>query len=500
MHDQNASNPAEFPSKASPGDLLALDAAEMAAAIRSGALSPVTLVERALERAEAVQAQLNAFVVIRRDEALEAARVAEREAAEAGKSGAALGPLHGVPVALKDMTPTKGDIWTDGSRLFDGRVADHDATIADALLGAGAILLAKTTTPEFAWSSRTDSPLWGVTRNPYDPSRTSGGSSGGAGVAVATGCVPLAEGSDMGGSIRIPASCCGVIGFKPSLGRIPYTGLPNAFDPLSHWGPLARTCRDVALFLDVTQGGVSHDGAPRNGDPGYDLAPVERFAARVGSLDPARLRVGVSVDLGCYEVDAAIADNLRATADALARMGAEVEVVDVVFPAEHAALWDREWAVWQAFYYGEAAAGREDALDPEMRALIEEGRQIRAVDYRQGEIMRTTMWRSLAPILRRCDVLLCPTLARDVPSADGLLPPAYVTANGRLREVTMTGAFNLLARLPALSVPSGVSASGLPTGVQVIGRPGDDLTALQVGALIESAIGAPIAPVGSFGQ
>lgn len=478
-----------------PAPLPQTDAFSMARDIREGVLSPVAAVEQALARADAVQPVLNAFVTIRHEQARAAALEAENALHRLREQGLEPGPLHGVPIALKDMTPTRGDIWTEGSRIFADRVADHDATIATALRKAGAILIAKTTTPEFAWSGRTDSPLWGITRNPRDPSRTSGGSSGGSAVAVATGCVPLAEGSDMGGSIRIPASCCGVVGLKPSLGRIPYTGLPNAFDPLSHWGPLARTCRDAALFLDVTQGGVTADGAPRNGDPAYaPVWPVERFVEPLDRLDPRTLKVAVSPDLGCYEVAPFVATGLDATANALAGMGARVDRVALRWPADISPVWDREWAVWQAFYYGKAVTGREKELDPAVRRLIEYGRTVRAVEHRQGELMRTLMWTRLAPLLQRYDVLLCPTLAQDVPLAEGPLPPGGTGADGKLRETSMTGAFNLLGRLPVLSLPNGVAPSGLPTGVQVVGRPGGEVRVLQVGTLIEKTV-PPLPPL-----
>src|SRR5262249_7504461 len=160
----------------------------------------------------------------------------------------------GVPFAIKDLTPTQGKRTTLGSKTHENWVPEEDAPIVAALLAAGGILVGKTTTPEFAHAGYTESPLWGITRNPWNPRLSSGGSSGGAGVAVAAGCVPLAEGSDMGGSVRIPAAFCGTVGLKPSFGRIPFTILPSVFDQLSHFGPLARTIDDTALFLAVTQG------------------------------------------------------------------------------------------------------------------------------------------------------------------------------------------------------------------------------------------------------
>ena len=231
-------------------ELCYMPAIELARRIRDRELSPVEVVENSLGRIEAVNDTLNCFCFVFPDEAMEHAKVAEARALR----GEPLGPLHGVPIAIKDFTPTKGKTTTMGSRVYEHWVPEDDAQIVKDLIAAGAIMVGKTTTPEFAHAGFTHSPLWGVTRNPWNPGRTPGGSSGGSGAAVASGCVPLAEGSDMGGSVRGPAACCGLVGLKPSLGRIPMTILPSVFDNISHFGPLARTIDDAALFLAATQG------------------------------------------------------------------------------------------------------------------------------------------------------------------------------------------------------------------------------------------------------
>ncbi|HEY8014547.1 MAG TPA: amidase, partial [Dongiaceae bacterium] len=228
-------------------DLCYMPATEMARRIRDGQLSPVDLMENTLARIEEVNPTLNCFCFVYAEEARAKAKAAE----EAVRQRRPLNPLHGVPFAIKDLTPTKGKRTTCGSYAFEQWVPEEDAPIVEALTKAGGIMVGKTTTPEFAYSSFTESPLWGITRNPWDTQRTPGGSSGGSGAAVASGCVPLAEGSDMGGSVRIPASFCGIVGLKPSFGRIPFTILPSMFDSLSHFGPLARTIDDAGLFLDV---------------------------------------------------------------------------------------------------------------------------------------------------------------------------------------------------------------------------------------------------------
>ena len=236
-------------------DLTYLSAREIARLIRTKEVSPVEVVNSTLTRIADVNAALNCFCFVYHHEALAAAKAAERACAH----GEALGPLHGVPVAFKDFTPIHGKITTLGSKVYEYAVPDRSALVVERILGAGAILVGKTTTPEFAASGFTRSSLWGITRNPWDPERTPGGSSGGSAVAVATGCVTLAEGSDMGGSVRIPAALCGTVGLKPSFGRIPFDVLESQFDTFNHFGPLARNVGDAALFLSVAQGPDDRD-------------------------------------------------------------------------------------------------------------------------------------------------------------------------------------------------------------------------------------------------
>ena len=217
-------------------ELTYLSALEMASRIRDKSVSPVELVENALARIDEVNPKLNCFCFTYPDESLTNAKSAE----QAVVSGGELGPLHGVPIAIKDLTPTKGKTTTLGSYAYQHWVPDQDALVVQNLLNAGAIMVGKTTTPEFAYSSLTDSPLWGITRNPWDPARTPGGSSGGSAAAVVSGCVPLAEGSDAGGSGRIPAAHSGCVGLKPSSGRIPFEFLTTQYDYMLCHGPLCR--------------------------------------------------------------------------------------------------------------------------------------------------------------------------------------------------------------------------------------------------------------------
>ncbi len=236
-------------------DLCFRSAFELASDIRTKKVSPVEVIENALARIDQVNPKVNGFCFVYADEAMDKARLAEADI-QAGKD---VGPLHGVPFAIKDFTPTAGKRTTLGSKIFEHWVPDQDPPLVERLLNAGGIMIGKTTTPEFAHSSFTDSPLWGPTRNPWNLGCTAGGSSGGSAVAVATGCVPIAEGSDAGGSVRIPAALSGIVGLKPSFGRIPMGILPTAFDSIFHFGPLSRTVADSALFLNLTQGPDDRD-------------------------------------------------------------------------------------------------------------------------------------------------------------------------------------------------------------------------------------------------
>jgi Asp-tRNA(Asn)/Glu-tRNA(Gln) amidotransferase A subunit family amidase len=460
---------------AAPSTLTAMQTASLVA---TGELSPVEALAAALDRAAAVQPHLNCFTDVWEDEA----RAAAASAADAVTRGEGLGVLHGVPVAVKDTTPVAGHRTTLGSYAFERWVPEHDAYIVTALRRAGAIILGQTTSPEFAHTLQTDSPLWGVTRNPHDPARTPGGSSGGSGAAVASGCVALAEGSDMGGSVRIPAAWCGVVGLKPSLGRIPMDVLPALFDTISHHGPLARCADDARLFLAATQG---PDDADIFSIPGpLDLTqPLDP--------DPTGLRLALSVDLGCWAVDPEIAAAVERAADGLAAAGAVVEPVDLRLVKDHSESWDVLWGVFMAGYYGHLVGEFGDRMDPAVLSLIDAGNRVSAADYKRVELVRTDLWRHLREVLRDHDALLCPTMAAPpVPAAKADWRHGRPTDDGRYHSPAMTEVFNLVSPCPALSVPCGVHTrdadAGLPIGLQIVGRRWREDTVLRVARAVEA--------------
>ncbi|MEM1297918.1 MAG: amidase [Pseudomonadota bacterium] len=437
--------------------------------VREREISPVDLVNASLDRIERVQPLYNAFTLVLAEEALAAARVAE--------NAEPVGPLHGVPVAFKEFTPTKGHVTTRGSAAVREKVTE-DPAIVRRFREAGAIIVAKTTTPEFAYSSFTRSPMWGVTGNPWDPTRCPGGSSGGSGVAVTTGCVALAEGTDMGGSVRIPAALCGCVGLKPSLGRIPMDILPTVYDDMSHFGPLARTVDDTALFLRVAEG-------PLEADISSQRLPIplpDRF-----DTDLSGLRIGVSEDLDIYAVDAEVLANLHATANALRDAGAEVVPVSLGWTVDLVEAWYDWWGVYLAAAFAHLLPEKRDLLDPEVAGLLDAGLAMGAVDFARIDQARTRMWHQLCGVFGNHHALLCPTMALPAPlNSTTDADFEAIDAEGRLHGLEMTALFNMIGQCPALSVPSGMTASGLPTAAQIVTPRFDDPLALRIGAAIEA--------------
>jgi len=457
-------------------DLCFREAGDLAALLRARKLSPVELVENSLARIDQVNPSLNCFCFVWHEEARAAARAAEARLLRGGE----LPPLLGLPIAFKDITPTRGQRTTLGSRAFEHNRPDCDAVIVEKLTAAGAIVVGKTTTPEFAFASFTQSPLWGVTRNPWDPGRSPGGSSGGSGAAVASGCVPFAEGSDMGGSVRIPAALCGVVGLKPSFGRIPFEILPSQLDTLNHFGPLARSIADAALFLRHAQGPDERD---------LSSNPLPLDFARPLPRDARGLRLAVCEDLGFYAVDPAVAAAFRQGVALLRDAGAEIEEVRLPWTRNLVDRWNDLWKVFMAAYFGHLLPEWCDRLDPQMVRLIEGGFALAAVPVKRVEIVRTEMWKTLQPLLARCHALLSPTCAVPAPAVELTDDDCYGDLpDGRYRAIDMTSLFNLVSQCPALSVPCGF-ADGMPVGLQIVTRRFDDLLALRIGAALEDARG-----------
>lgn len=461
-------------------DLAYTSAVEQARLVASGQVSPRELVDNALVRIEQVQPQLNCFTQVFAYEAC----VAADAAGHAVAAGAQLGPLHGVPVALKETTQILGKPFTMGSLTHRDVLADRDAYITTALRRAGAIIVGQTTSPEFAHTLQTDSPMWGATRNPWNPSFTTGGSSGGSGAAVATGCVSLAEGSDMGGSVRIPAAWCGIVGLKPGLGRIPMDVLPGLFDSISHHGPLARSVDDARLFLAATQG-------PDDADVMSVTTPLDLSGST--PTDVRGMRLALSLDFTTWWVHPDIRAAVRTAAEALIDAGAVVDEVDLRLTNDDEMVWVQLWGVFMSAYFGHLVDEHRDQMDPDVVRLIALGASLSATEYKRLEIARTDVWRRISGALAGRDALLCPTMATPpvaATKAERAAPGKF--EDGLFHAEDMTGVFNLVAPCPAMSVPCGAHGpglhNGLPIGLQIVGRRWREDSVLRIGRAVEVAL------------
>ncbi|MDB5526270.1 MAG: glutamyl-tRNA amidotransferase [Rhizobium sp.] len=467
-----------------------LPATELAARIGRREVSPVEVVEAYLKRIEARNPVINAYTLLLADQAMDAARAAEK-AVMAGKP---LGPLHGVPVGIKDLDDVAGVPTSMGSRAVHNRVPKNSAAAIQRLQDAGAIVLGKTNSPEFGHKGITDNLRFGPTSTPWKIGYNSGGSSGGSAAAVADGMAALAQGTDGGGSVRIPASFSGTVGFKPSFGRIPSVTRPDAFlwsHPLVHIGPLARTVADAALMTSVMAGPHSRDPLTLP-DDGTDYV---RGAA--GAAKP--FRVAYSPRLGNFPVDPSVAAVVRQAVEALKASGVEVDEVEPDFKADHnelAHLWVRIIAV----HYGAIAAhwkqegidllGKHaDELTPQFRQMLEDAQKISAVDHALDDVLRTGVFDGLEDIFDGYDLILSPTLAippvRNAGDGNTIGP---VVINGETVEPLigwcMTYPINFTGH-PAISVPAGLTPEGLPVGLQIIGRRHADETVLAFASRFE---------------
>ena len=452
-------------------------AMEVRKLIADGSVSPVELTELFFDRIDARNSRLNAYLTVSHDLALGAARRAE----QAVVAGDELGPLHGVPVSIKDLEMTAGVRTTSGSMLFEDRVPEVDSAVVERVRAAGAIILGKTNTPEFGLLGHTQNRLGDHCRNPWNTERTTGGSSGGAGAALAAGLCSLATGSDGGGSIRIPASFCGVYGIKPTQGRVPvYAGAPgppheNFF---SQSGPMSRTVRDSALLLQVLAG---HD--PRDAGSLKD-APQDYLAAVDGDING--LRMAWSPDFGHAAVDREVVDTASRAARVFEDLGCSVDDAGLVLEEPFEPFWAL-FSTISAGRYSAMVEGREDSLTDYARECIDYGAQLSGADFSAALGRRVQMRALIAELFERYDVLLSPTTA--VPAFPVGDPPGEIA--GRQVDpfggsIPFTYPINMVGH-PAASIPCGFTAARLPVGLQITGRWGDEATVIAVSAALERA-------------
>ena len=452
-------------------DLSFTPATDLVRMIRSKAISPVEVMRQAIARAEKLNPSLNAICTPTFDEATAAARRAEEDV----MMGRPLGLLHGVPTTIKDLALTKGVKTMAGSHIFRDRVPDIDHAHVEKLRDAGAISIGKTTCSEFGWSGVSNSPLTGITHNPWKRGMNAGASSAGAGVCAAAGIGPIHQGSDGAGSIRMPAGFCGVYGIKPSHGRVPYWPTP-ANGLISHVGPITRTVADAALMLQAM-------AIPDDRDMTSYESPAADF---VGRLDDGikGLRVAFSPDLGYLKVDAEVAAPVRKAAEAFQELGCKVEEVK---PG-----WDNPIEMEHLHFAANFASRLEPLLpewesrmDPGLVALVKHGMKFTAAQVCRLDEQRLALYDKVHALFQRYDLLLTPTLSVAAFPADRLMPAHWEQHSWDwIRWAGFSYPFNL-TWVPAATCPCGFTPAGLPVGLQIVAARHHDLRVLQASRAFE---------------
>jgi aspartyl-tRNA(Asn)/glutamyl-tRNA(Gln) amidotransferase subunit A len=451
-------------------DIAYLSAAELASAYRSGKLSPVEVAEALFARLDALQPKLNAFCVVDRDGAMEAARASEAR----WRAGKPLSPVDGVPATIKDLMLTRGLPTLRGSHLIDpNQDWSEDSPAVARLKEAGAVILGKTTTPEFGWIAVGDSPLTGITRNPWNPERTPGGSSAGAAAACAAGIGVLNLGSDGAGSIRIPSCFSGVFGIKPTFGRVPAYP-PSPMGLLSHHGPLCRSVADAAAMLDLI-------GRPDPRDP-YWLPPPETSFLDSIEGGVKGWRIAYSPDLGYARVDPEIADCAAQAARQFEALGAHVDEIDKIFDSPREALLTL-WGAGAARIVAGIPTERLKQCDPGFVAVAEAGARIGAVDYLGADLARTALGRTMGAFHEKYDLLLTPMMpVPALPVGEDLNSP---DDKHWIDWSPFSYPFNM-TRQPAASIPCGLTSNGLPIGLQIVGQLHADAKVLRAARAFET--------------
>jgi amidase len=454
-----------------------LTATEMARRIRQKDLSAREVLEAHLHQIERVNPKVNAIVTLVADQARQQALKLDEAAAQ----GDFRGPLHGLPIAHKDLVETKGIRTTFGSPIFKDYVPDFNTLMVDRIQAAGAITIGKTNTPEFGAGSQTFNPVFGSTKNPWDLTKTCGGSSGGAAVSLACGMLPIADGSDTGGSLRNPASFCSVVGFRTSPGRIPRVPSGDAWGNLSVVGPMARTVQDVALFLSVIAG-------PDPRSPLSIHEPGSRFAQSL-DRDPKGLRIGWCPKFGGLPFDQRVREVFQASRKTFEAMGCVTEDVNPDFSGA-----DESFKILRALGYYQQHGAQYKPHRAQMKSTviqeIERGARLTGPEIADAEAKRSRLFARIGQLMAKYDFLLLPVT--QVPAFDinqeyvieieGVRMGSYIDWMRSCYFITMT-------TLPAISVPAGFTHDGLPVGLQIVGRHHDDWGVLLMAHAFEQANG-----------
>lgn len=459
-------------------DICYLPASELLSKFRQRELSPVEALDAYIARAEAVEVSINAFTDKYFDEARALALASERRYAD----GSAL-PLDGLPAAIKDAQRVAGKRTTYGSLALADNVDDASDPMIERLTTAGAIIHARTAVSEFCLSAICSTRMWGDTRNPHGLDHGPGGSSGGSAAALAAGTTALATGTDIGGSIRIPASCCGVVGYKPPKGRNP-DGPPASMDPYNHCGPLARSVADIALVQNVVSGPHPRDHA--------SLRDRIVVSALPGSL--RGLRIAWSMNLGYVAISSDVRANTLASLQAFRDLGATVDEVDILWSEEC----DQAAMAWYStMHYGRQvlrhAQAHADLLTDYSLAAAEMVRSHNPDDTVRSWDVQDKMYESFGRLMEGYDLFVCPTTSIPALPVDRSRFADALLVEGKVRDPEygwiLTHQFNMLFNCPVMSVPSGKATNGLPTGIQLVGRTFDDATVFRAAAAYEDHVG-----------
>jgi Asp-tRNA(Asn)/Glu-tRNA(Gln) amidotransferase A subunit family amidase len=468
-------------------ELCFLSAVEATRLFRSKELSPVELLEALITQSERVEPDINAFSDTFFEQAMEQARLAETKYV----NEQAVGLLEGIAVAIKDEVDVKGQRNTEGSLIHEHRMACEDAILVARLRSEGAIFHARSTCPEFCSLWNTQSRLFGVTRNPWNLEITPGGSSGGSGASLAAGTATLASGSDIGGSIRFPASMCGIVGFKPPYGRVPETYAPFNLEPYCQNGPMARTVADTALMQNVMSGRHPLDAASTL--PGVNI-PLS-FEG-----DLSGMRIAFSMDFGYLDVEADVVRNTLETIERLKGLGADMVETDMNWPPDIEQAYfghmDELFSAAIAFYLEKE---RELLCDYTIY-LAEQGlqRQQDPFSFYNAGCTEALMYEEFGALMEKFDAFVCPTVTSNRLKADFNPVHDDYIINGKVLDFDLKFStchhFNMMGRCPAISVPSGLGDNGVPTGLQICSKAFDDVAVFKVAAALESTWRTPLRP------
>ena len=459
-------------------DICFMSAFEMREKIKTQELSSTEITETIIERIEKINPIINAYCT----PTFELARETAKKADEAVKRSEKLGLLHGIPTSIKDLMQTKGIRTTYGSKLYEDFIPEQDDVAVKRLIKSGCVILGKTNTPEFGAIALTNNKIFGETKNPWDVERNSGGSSGGAASSVAGGIGPLALGSDGGGSIRVPSSCCGVYGLKPTFGRIPsYPRIGIAFYSMDHYGPIVRYVKDAALMLNVMKG---HHPADHNSFPDDDIDYVKLLDDK-----PKKLKIGYSMTLGYAKIlDEEVKENVLDGIQKFEQFSWDIEETNLKIRKPESA-YKTEVSAGYAYDLQKDFNNRPDDISPDLKGTIRLGLDNSAMNIGKAKEQRKQVYEAMYQYFKNYDILITPTLPCPAIKPGWLETGTTFPSIGKktlsiMSWMTYTYPFNMTG-LPAASIPSGWTNSGLPIGMQIVGKRYDESTVLQVSKAFE---------------